>query len=164
MNRFMVLMPKTAVILDQDWLMCPDCIDAWESSIQKATVICPKCSHSFHNPRYTNQDDIKKLEMSWNELWPLGNILNEVCHGIKIDIQSKIGSSYEDLYALLKKIKIYEVNEYEADIKKVIAFRDEEVLLLKRCLYEVALEIEEWEFQTRIGVTLDEIKENPIFL
>jgi hypothetical protein len=107
---------------------------------------------------------MKKLEMSWNELWPLVNILNEICHGIKIDIQSKIGSSYEEVYALLKKITVYEVNEYEADIKKEITFRDEEILILKRCLHEVALEIEEWEFQTRISITLDEIKENPIFL
>lgn len=107
---------------------------------------------------------MKKLEISWNELWPLVNILNEICHGIKIDIQSKIGFSYEEVYALLKKITIYEVNEYEADIKKEIMFREEEILILKRCLHEVAMEIEEWEFQTRIGVTLDEIKENPIFL
>jgi hypothetical protein len=107
---------------------------------------------------------MKKLEMSWNELWPLVNILNEVCHGIKIDIQSRIDSSYEEVYALLKKITVYEVNEYEADIKKEITFRDEEILVLKKCLHEVALEIEEWEFQTRIGVTLGEINENPIFL
>ena len=107
---------------------------------------------------------MKKLEMSWNELWPLVNILNEVCHGIKIDIQSKIGSSYEKVYTLLKKITTHEVNEYESDIKKRITFQDEEILILKRCLHEVAQVIEEWEFQTRIGVTLDEIKENPIFL
>lgn len=101
--------------------------------------------------------------MSWSELWPVVNILNEVCHGIKINIQSKIGSSYEEVYKLLKKITPYEVNEYEADEKKEISFKDEEIRILKRCLLEVAEEIEEWEFQTRIGVTLDEIEENPIF-
>ena len=101
--------------------------------------------------------------MSWNELWPLVNILNEVCHGIKIDIPSKINSSYEKVYELLKKITIYEVNEYEADIKKEITFKDEEILILKQCLHEVTIQIEEWEFQTRIGVSLDEIKGNPIF-
>lgn len=104
-----------------------------------------------------------KLELSWNELWPLINILNEVCHGIKIDIQSKIGSSYEEVFDLLEKIELYEVNEYEADIKKEIEFSDKEILILKRCLHEVPLEIEEWEFPIRIGVTLEELKGNPVF-
>lgn len=46
---------------------------------------------------------MKKLELSWEELQPAANILNEVCHGIEIDIQAKIGYSYEEQYALLKK-------------------------------------------------------------
>lgn len=43
---------ENAMILDDAWLMCPDCMDAWESSDKKATVICPKCCHSFYNPRF----------------------------------------------------------------------------------------------------------------
>ncbi|QVL56095.1 MAG: hypothetical protein KFB95_02500 [Simkaniaceae bacterium] len=43
---------KSATILDETWLMCPDCIDAWESASKSAMVICPKCNQIFHNPRF----------------------------------------------------------------------------------------------------------------
>ena len=43
---------KSAVQLDNIWLMCPDCIDAWEATTKDAMVICPKCNKAFHNPRY----------------------------------------------------------------------------------------------------------------
>lgn len=102
---------------------------------------------------------MKKLELSWDELWPFVNILNEVCHGLKIEILSKIDHSYEEVYALLEKLSSHECAEDEEDVKKEITFSDNEIHILKRSLHEVALEIEEWEFQTRIGVTLDEIQE-----
>ncbi len=41
-----------ATVLDDKWLMCPDCIDAWESVSKTAMVICPKCDNALHNPRY----------------------------------------------------------------------------------------------------------------
>ena len=41
-----------AKILDESWLMCPVCVDGWESISTDAMVICPKCDHAFHNPRY----------------------------------------------------------------------------------------------------------------
>ena len=43
---------QSALILDKNWLMCPNCIDAWESTSLNAVVICPKCSMTFHNPRH----------------------------------------------------------------------------------------------------------------
>jgi hypothetical protein len=43
---------KSATILDETWLMCPVCIDAWESTSKNAMVICPKCNQVFHNPRF----------------------------------------------------------------------------------------------------------------
>jgi hypothetical protein len=43
---------KSATILDKTWLMCPDCIDAWESISKNTMVICPKCNQVFHNPRW----------------------------------------------------------------------------------------------------------------
>ncbi|QVL55805.1 MAG: hypothetical protein KFB95_00960 [Simkaniaceae bacterium] len=43
---------KSATILDEKWIMCPDCIDAWESTSKSAMVICPKCNQMFHNPRF----------------------------------------------------------------------------------------------------------------
>lgn len=47
---------KSATILDKTWLMCPDCIDAWESTSKNAMVICPKCNQVFHNPRWKESD------------------------------------------------------------------------------------------------------------
>lgn len=43
---------KRAIILNEKWLMCPDCTDAWEISSSEAMVICPKCDSALHNPRY----------------------------------------------------------------------------------------------------------------
>ena len=48
---------KSASILDNTWLMCPDCIDAWEESSKNAMVICPKCNQVFHNPRFQNEKE-----------------------------------------------------------------------------------------------------------
>ena len=45
-----------ATELDKEWLFCPDCLDAWESNSRDAMVICPKCNHAFHNPRYNPKD------------------------------------------------------------------------------------------------------------
>ncbi len=49
---------KTAQELEKGWLLCPDCIDAWESSSIDAMVICPKCNAALHNPRYKDKSKI----------------------------------------------------------------------------------------------------------
>lgn len=44
---------ELAKVADEKWLMCPNCIDAWENSDNiNAMVVCPKCRKMFHNPRY----------------------------------------------------------------------------------------------------------------
>lgn len=43
---------KTAQEMERDWLMCPNCIDVWQTSSTDAMVICPKCDSALHNPRY----------------------------------------------------------------------------------------------------------------
>jgi uncharacterized protein YbaR (Trm112 family) len=43
---------KTAQEMEKGWLMCPNCIDAWETYSTDAMVICPKCDSALHNPRY----------------------------------------------------------------------------------------------------------------
>lgn len=43
---------KSATILNEAWLMCPNCIDAWESTSNNAMVICPNCNQVLHNPRF----------------------------------------------------------------------------------------------------------------
>lgn len=45
-----------AQVGDENWLVCPNCIDAWESSNTfDALVKCPKCNVVMNNPRYQNK-------------------------------------------------------------------------------------------------------------
>lgn len=44
---------EIAQIGDEEWLICPYCIDAWQSKDDRdALVKCPKCRTIFNNPRY----------------------------------------------------------------------------------------------------------------
>ena len=41
---------------DEEWLICTQCIDAWQSSNSiDALVKCPKCKTIYNNPRYKNE-------------------------------------------------------------------------------------------------------------
>lgn len=47
---------EKAQIGDQDWLICPLCIDGWEcANTRDAMVKCPKCRKVMHNPRYNDR-------------------------------------------------------------------------------------------------------------
>lgn len=44
---------ETAQIGDAQWLLCPKCIDAWQSENDRdALVKCPICATIYNNPRY----------------------------------------------------------------------------------------------------------------
>lgn len=43
---------EKAKILDDEWLLCPNCIDGWKSNTLDGMVICPQCKTIMHNPRY----------------------------------------------------------------------------------------------------------------
>lgn len=44
---------ELAQVGDSEWLICPNCIDAWLWPNDKdALVRCPKCEKVFNNPRY----------------------------------------------------------------------------------------------------------------
>jgi hypothetical protein len=45
---------ETAQIGDDQWLICPLCIDAWENQTIDALVVCSKCKTTLNNPRYKN--------------------------------------------------------------------------------------------------------------
>ena len=53
--------PSISVSADvggENWLICPDCLDAWECKNNiDALVKCPKCMKKLNNPRYTNRLD-----------------------------------------------------------------------------------------------------------
>lgn len=41
-----------AEVIDEKWLYCPLCRDAWESTSNDGMVICPNCHNVMHNPSY----------------------------------------------------------------------------------------------------------------
>lgn len=45
---------ESAILINDGWLMCPKCNDAWESNSSKPMVVCPNCECVFHNPRFRN--------------------------------------------------------------------------------------------------------------
>jgi hypothetical protein len=46
---------EAAQIGDDEWLICPTCMDAWQcSNSEDALVRCPKCQKILNNPRYKN--------------------------------------------------------------------------------------------------------------
>ncbi len=51
---------ESAIEADPNWLMCPKCIDAWESSSREVMVVCPKCESAFHNPRASQNRKLKQ--------------------------------------------------------------------------------------------------------
>jgi hypothetical protein len=40
--------------LEDNWLMCPICIDAWQTDSKAGMVICPKCKNIMHNSNYSD--------------------------------------------------------------------------------------------------------------
>ncbi|MEI8365658.1 MAG: hypothetical protein WCF65_04485 [Parachlamydiaceae bacterium] len=99
----------------------------------------------------------KIIETNWDELWPIVNILNEICHGIKIEsFEKKIGSDYETIYILLKKISSYEVEETDSHFPIKIELSDFEKEIIIRSFRESLKQIEEWEYSTRIGISSTE--------
>lgn len=47
---------EKAQLVNDEWLMCPVCIDAWESkSSVDGMVRCANCRSVLHNPRYLNE-------------------------------------------------------------------------------------------------------------
>lgn len=47
---------EKAIIGDDQWLICPFCMDAWEDKDEmNAMVTCPKCKKTFNNPRYKDE-------------------------------------------------------------------------------------------------------------
>lgn len=99
----------------------------------------------------------KEIKTKWNDLWPIINILNEVCHGIKInDFETEIGFNYNEIFSLLAKLEAYEVGEDMSEIQIILELNNIETEILKACFNESLKQIEQWEFSTRIGVSISE--------
>ena len=42
---------KSAIVLEADWLACPECMEAWQEKSEDALVLCPKCKAILCNPK-----------------------------------------------------------------------------------------------------------------
>ncbi|MBS0607617.1 MAG: hypothetical protein JSR57_11760 [Verrucomicrobia bacterium] len=99
----------------------------------------------------------KIVEIKWDEIWPISNILNEVCHGINInDFKNEIGFKYEEIVDLLHKLNKLEPKNTDYNSLIIFKLNDSEQKILLNSFKEVLRQIDEWEFQTRSGVTIQE--------
>lgn len=95
----------------------------------------------------------KTIKLTPNEVWPLINILNEICYGIFVfDFEAVIGASKEVVVKLMDKISNVERREEET----ALSLNELEFFILKKAFEEVAKQIDEWEFPTRVGITKSE--------
>jgi hypothetical protein len=86
---------------------------------------------------------------------PIINLLGEVCWGFPIDnFEKKIGVKKEIAEQLLKRL----IREEKTGVIET-HLSDAEVEILKRAFKEVVNEMEKEEFHTRIGATLDMVRE-----
>jgi len=99
----------------------------------------------------------KTFETNWNELWPIINVLNEVCHGVNINnFEKEVGYKYEEIHSLLRKVNSYETKDEELKIHILLKLNDYEIMIIERSFDEVFKQIDEWEFQARIGISVQE--------
>lgn len=90
---------------------------------------------------------------------PIINLLGEVCWGFHVDnFEKKIGVKKTIAEGLLNRLLEDEKSGIlEAQVS------GSELRIIRNALSEVEKEIEEWEFETRIGATLEEVKNLAIF-
>jgi hypothetical protein len=92
------------------------------------------------------------IKLDPNEIWPLLNILNEVCHGISINnFENVIGAKKHAVIDLLEKISKDEKKE-----DPMLSLDRSELTILIKSFDAVFKQIGEWEFQTRIGIPIHE--------
>ncbi len=96
----------------------------------------------------------KVIELNENEFLSTLNILNEVCHGINVsNFEKSIGEKKEVVVAFMDKIS----NEEGKD-NIILNLNNSELSVLKNSINEVFKQIDEWEFETRIGISIQEMK------
>jgi uncharacterized membrane protein len=87
------------------------------------------------------------------------NILGEICWGFHIDnFEKKIGEKKDVVKTLLERL----LKEEKEGVLET-NLNDKELEIIRKALNEVENEIEEWEFQTRIGFPLEKVKKILIF-
>lgn len=111
-----------------------------------------KCMPNSHKIQKIMSKKIVKLIQEEN--WTLVNILNEVLHGLRVNnFEQKIGDTKENALQLMEKLKS-EKNNASFELE----YPEQEILIFRNSFKEVLRQIEEWEFQTRIGITIPEVQ------
>ncbi len=91
-------------------------------------------------------ENLKRVELGCDEIWPLINILNEICYGIHIKNFEEIFGEEHFVIDLMERI----IQEKGKD--SIFVFNSFELKIIQNSFEEVFKEIEDWEFQTRIGI------------
>jgi hypothetical protein len=99
----------------------------------------------------------KSCNLKIDDVWPLGNILNEICHGVDVvSFEEKIGAKYEDIDRLLEKIsKIYKESKAEQLQEITLALNEEELQIIEKSFREVLNHLD-WDFPIRVGIEIVE--------
>ena len=93
----------------------------------------------------------KTVVLTDDEVWPLLNILNEICHGISV-------KNFEQTIGVNKNVVIFLMDRISQHKNKTsyLTLNEKELNIIENCFNEVFRQIEEWEFQTRIGISVQE--------
>ena len=98
---------------------------------------------------------MKPKNFSSEKFWPIVNMLNEVCHGLYIyNFEKKIGYS--------KKCVIKYLNKYLDKVRsksKIFISDKTEIDVILNVSKLVFKEIDDWEFETLIDISIPEAKE-----
>ena len=94
----------------------------------------------------------KIISLTSNEIWPLLNVLNEVCNGISIEnFEERMGSKKEDVISLMNRIA-----EEEQKEESLISLSKIDIEILKKSFELLFKYIDEWEFETRVGISVED--------
>ncbi len=92
-----------------------------------------------------------KININSNEFYIILAVLNEVCHGLRIsNFEKTIGAAEQTVIAFMDGLKAKGLSE------EVLLLKDSEVQILKNSFKEVFRQLEEFEFETRIGFSIEE--------
>lgn len=107
---------EVAQELDDNWLLCPNCQEAWQSQSKYGMVLCPTCNHKLHNPKFNSSILSKKFliqdldsilaELLLDELHVIHDALNEIYRGNDLwEFEIIAGVDKEAILEMLKTIR-----------------------------------------------------------
>jgi len=109
--------------------------------------------------RYSNADAV--LLLNRDEMGMINNALNEVCNGIYLrEFDSRMGAPVDAVRAVLRPVHDLLLTIRKNGLPKseiVITFALNELAVMRNALAVILQEIDEVEFETRLGATQKEI-------